>query len=139
MGAVVQDSVLTPVTLWQAFDDSLPLKEIKLNTYSIQSANISNVYFSGRQTEKGRVRIFGVYAEPTKKSIGSLLLLPDVYDTVDEEMVMYFANLGYNVLCVDYRGEYHDVTNYTKYPEDVSYANYINRGRTFDYVDETAD
>lgn len=133
------DSVLTPVTLWQAFDDSLPLKETKLNTYSIQSANITNVYFSGRQTEKGRVRIFGTYAEPIKPSKGSLLLLPDVFDTVDEEMVMYFANLGYNVLCVDYRGEYHDVSNYTKYPDDVSYANYINRGRTFDYVDETAN
>ncbi len=133
------ETILTPVTLWQSFDDSLPLKEVKLNTYSIQSANITNVYFSGRQTKKGRVRIFGVYGEPTTPSKGSILILPDACDTIDSELVMYFANLGYNALCIDYRGEYNDVKDYTKYPEDVSYANYIKRGRTFDYVDTTAD
>ncbi len=133
------ETILTPVTLWQSFDDSLPLKEVKLNTYSIQSANITNVYFSGRETAKGRVRIFGVYGEPSIPSKGSLLILPDACDTVDSEVVMYFANLGYNVLCLDYRGEYNDVKDYTKYPADVSYANYVNRGRTFDYVDTTAD
>lgn len=133
------ETILTPVTLWQSFDDTLPLKEVKLNTYSIHSASITNLYFSGRQTAKGRVRIFGVYGEPTVPSKGSILILPDACDTIDSEVVMYFANLGYNVLCLDYRGEYNDTKDYTKYPEDVSYANYLNRGRTFDYVDTTAD
>ena len=82
------ETILTPVTLWQSFDDTLPLKEVKLNTYSIHSASITNLYFSGRQTAKGRVRIFGVYGEPTIPSKGSILILPDACDTVDPEVVV---------------------------------------------------
>ena len=133
------DTILTPVTLWQSFDDTLPLKEVKVNSYSIQSANITNVYFSGRQTSTGRVRIFGVYGEPTTPSKGSLLIVPDASDTVDAEVVMHFASLGYNVLFIDYRGEYENTKDFTKYPEDITYANYNERGRTFDYVDTTAN
>ncbi len=132
------DTILTPVSLWQDFDDGLPLKEVKLNSYSIQSANITNVYFSGRQTKKGRVRIFGTYAVPTVESKGSILIIPDACDTVDGEMVIYLVNLGYNVLCIDYRGEYLDTPDFTKYPDDVDYANYLKRGNTFDYVEKTA-
>ena len=46
---------------------------------------------------------------------------------------------GYSALMVDYRGEWENSEFFTKYPEDISYANTAKCGRTKDYVDDSAD
>ncbi len=125
------ETILTPITLWNSFDDTLPLKEVKLNTFTLNDAVYSQVYFSGRQVGAERVRIFGLYAMQKKKSKGSILILPDVVDTIDGELVNHFVNLGYDVLSVDLRGKYLSEGECTKYPEEISYANYALIGDTF--------
>ncbi len=132
------NKILTPVTLWQDFDDTLPLKEAILKTLPFGNVDFNYLYFSGRQTETGRVRIFAYYAKQKGDSHGSILILPDSKDTVDQELVMHFANLGYDVLCVDYRGESEDTSEFTKYPSDVEYANFNKCDRSFHFVDNSA-
>ncbi len=132
------DTILTPITLWQGFDDSLPLKDVIIKTIPFTSADFNYLYFSGRQTATGRVRIYGLYAKQKGESRGSILILPDAKDTVDQEIVLNFVNLGYDVLSVDFRGETEEGKDYTKYPSDVDYANYLKCDRSFNFVDNTA-
>ncbi|MBR5439513.1 MAG: hypothetical protein IKV61_04790 [Clostridia bacterium] len=125
------ETILTPITLWNTFDDTLPLKEVQLNTFTLNNAVYSQVYFSGRQVGLERVRIFGLYAMQKQESKGSILILPDVVDTIDGELVNHFVNLGYDVLSVDLRGKFLSEGECTKYPDEISYANYASTGDTF--------
>lgn len=134
----MSSSILTPLTLWQDFDDTLPLKEAVIKTLPIGGADFNYIYFSGRQAENGRVRIYGLYAKQKTEPLGSILILPDSKDSIDQELVLNFSNLGYDVLCVDYRGEFDNSTDFTKYPTDVEYANYLKCDRSFNFVDKTA-
>ena len=134
----MNSKILTPITIWQGFNDDLPLKDAVIKTIALNSYDLNYLYFSGRETKENRVRIYGLYAKQKTVSKGSILILPNVVDTIDYELVVHFANLGYNVLSVDLRGEDDSVSDYTKYPKDVSYANYKNSSRTFSHVDKTA-
>ncbi len=128
------ETILTPITLWNSFDDTLPLKEVQLNTFTLNNAVYSQVYFSGRQVGLERVRIFGLCAMQKNESKGSILILPDVVDTIDGELVNHFVNLGYDVLSIDLRGKFLADGECTKYPDEISYANYALSGDTFDKV-----
>ena len=134
----MRNSILTPITLWQNFNDSLPLKEVTIKSMLIGNADFNYVYFSGRKTESGRVRIYGLYAKQKGESKGSILILPDYKDTIDTEIVVHFSNLGFDVLCVDYYGENKNLSDFTKYPEDVSYANYEKCEKSFNFIEKTA-
>ncbi len=132
------ETILTPITMWSSFDDSLPLKEVKLNTFTLQNATYTNVYFSGRQVGANRVRIYGLFVQQKTNSKGSILVLPDVCDKIDGELVNHFAMQGYDVLAVDLRGE-NEEGEYTKYPEEISYANYVKCKDTFEYAHNLAN
>lgn len=132
------NKILTPITLWQDFDDTLPLKETVIKTLPINNVDYNYLYFSGRQTDTGRVRIYGIYAKQKNNSLGSILILPDAKDEIDQELIFHFSNLGYDVLCVDLHGEGENFKDYTKYPSDVDYANYVKCERSFNFVDNTA-
>lgn len=55
--------IISPVMLWEKFDASLPLKESNTGEEIFEDIVFREMYFSGRETEGGRVRIFGVYAK----------------------------------------------------------------------------
>ena len=57
------ENILTPISLWSDFDLSLPLKKSVLNVVPVGSVDYNYVYFSGRQTETSRVRIYALYAK----------------------------------------------------------------------------
>ena len=130
--------IFTPTTLWQNFDDTLPLKDVTIKTVNIKNAELNYVYFSGRQTDTARVRIYGIFAKQKMPTQASILILPDCRDSIDPEIILHYYNLGYNVLSVDIRGEYENVKDFTKYPLDVDYANFLKVNRTFYYADNTA-
>ena len=133
------DSILTPISLWENFDDTLPLKDIVINSYKSNSIKFSNVYFSGRKIDDfERVRIYGIFAEPSSKPKGSILIIPDACDSIDREIVFHFAKQNYNVLCVDIKGENSQESNFTKYPKSIEYANFNQCSRTFEYCDNSA-
>lgn len=120
--------ILTPSAIWKGFKGDLPLKESKVNEMTYDGITYVEIYFSGRETESGRVRIYGLYARPQplpmNRKLGAVLILPDYSETVNLELVNHFAKMGYAVLMVDYRGEVGESTNHTNYPTEIDYANY---------------
>ncbi len=131
-------NILTPVTLWKDFDDSLPLETEMLEETECGDAIVQEVFFSGRKTAKGRVRIYAQYAYPKGEAqFPVLMILFEAGSKPDMEFVRRFVSRGYGVLCVDYCGD-NGSSRYTYYPQDVDYANYARAGRAMRYAEPTA-
>ena len=128
--------------VWKDFNSSLPLKESVTGDETFDNVIYSDVYFSGRETADGRVRVYGVYAKSTnmakKSRKAGILILPDADKTVDLELVDLYVKQGYAVLMIDYRGEWEKTENYTRYPSSISYANYNKAKDLMDQVETTA-
>lgn len=132
------NAILTPLALWRDFDDKQPLEETILSEEREDGICYTHLNFSGRQTAKGRVRIYGVFAAPeTGESFPALLILPDGGKGLDKRLMARFVRRGYAVLMVDYSGSSPEGMH-TVYPEDVAYANFNAMGRHFAYVDTDA-
>ena len=133
------NKILTPTTLWNDFDDSLPLNESILSEKQADKLRQYTVRFAGRAVGSERVDIFAHYAEPSEgDNIPALLILPDADQTVDDAAVRRFASFGYAVLMPDYRGSWRGAEGYTVYPDAIAYANLRQAERHFDHADETA-
>lgn len=139
---IISPKILSPVMLWENFDAAQPLKESVIGEEVYDDIVYRETYFSGRETNDGRVRIFGVYAKSKstgkKSNKGAILILPDFSDTVNYDVINLYVKQGYAVLMVDYRGKFGETENYTKYPESVSYANYENCKDAIDEVTVSA-
>jgi len=134
--------ILTPTELWDKFDDALPLKESKIDETTIDGVVYSHVYFYGRETSQGRVRIYGVFAKlrtaDKKPPKAGLLIIPDIGKPIDFNLIEIYVRQGYAVLMINYSGEAEGLEYFTKYPECISYANYLTAGRALDHADEGA-
>lgn len=132
------NKILTPVSLWSDFDASLPPRESIAGEMRMDNLKFSDVYFSGRETACGRVRIFGTTCVlEGGGSRPALLLLSDPKRMVDAGFAAFFARKGYFVLSVDLGGR-RDAENFTAYPECVSYADYESAGDHYYRADPTA-
>ncbi len=127
--------ILTPVTLWRDFDDTLPLDDDMI--FEVKEGNVikRQVYFSGRQTKEGRVRIYAEFYAPEKKTFPAVMILFEAGKPFDREFVRRFTGRGYGVLCVDYCGDKGTQEPCTVYPSDVDYGNYARAGRHMTNVD----
>lgn len=133
-------NILTPVSLWKDFDDSLDVMAVTLGESLKDGVKLEYLNFSGRDTGMGRVTVFGVLAtNVSNPSRECILVLRDGADDVEDELLSYFVKRGYSALCVDYSGVREGVERYTQYPENVSYANLSQCGRYKDFVDYSAD
>ena len=133
------NAILSPVTLWENFDDTLPLKESVVKETVLPGERVGWVLFSGRETAVGRVRIFATYSgadDSTPRP--AILLLPDAGKHPDAAFCDRLVKEGYRVLAPDFYGQCEGKEVYTQYPSDVSYANYELCGRRLSYADETA-
>ncbi len=131
-------TILTAVTLWKDFDDTLPLDVETLSETECGNTIIRDVFFSGRQTAKGRVRIYAQYIFPKdEEKFPVVMILFEAGSKPDMRFVRRFIARGYGVLCVDYCGD-NGSSKYTFYPQDVDYANYIRAGKAMRYADPTA-
>ncbi len=133
-------TILTPISLWKNFDDSLPLMDVTTDITSRDGITYERVKFLGRETGSGRVSVFGVlaYAQDAPAKDG-VLIIPDSCRTVEEDMLALVVKNGYSAFMVDIRGEWEGCSDYTVYPESVYYANFTKAGRYLDYADEGAD
>lgn len=131
--------ILTPVSLWKNFNDSLEVMPVTLGERVDDGIKFDYLNFSGRNTGLGRVTIYGVLAtremNPARECV---LILRDSLDEIDEQLLAYFVKKGYNALCVDYGGERDGVERYTQYPNNIRYANAVECGRHKDFVDIVA-
>ena len=132
-------NILTPVSLWKNFDDSLDTQPQTVLQKVEDGVKTEFMYIPGRETGSGRVKIFAAFAcGESSVSDDAVLLLPHSDGTIDQALMNYFVKRGYSVLMVDYRGAAEGAENFTVYPEEVSYANLSQCGRHKDYVDEDA-
>ena len=117
-------TIYTPITLWQDFSYELPVSEGVISEYEENGIIYKNVYVSGKRTNVGQVKIYGLSArKKTAKKCSAILILPNYTKTVSKEVVTYFAKQGYQAFMIDYGGMYGDKEYYTAYPEDIAYAN----------------
>lgn len=136
---IEQSVILTPISLWEGFDASMPTKANMLSEIRYDNVVHRDFFFSGRAVGNERVRIFGTYFTPDDTlSHECLLYIPDIKEMINYEEVIDYVKMGFSVLMVDLYGKRDNAENYTVYPEAVSYANYEMRGRRMDYVDKSA-
>ncbi|MGN1235398.1 MAG: alpha/beta hydrolase family protein, partial [Christensenellaceae bacterium] len=132
------NAIMTPLSLWKDFDDSLSLDPFRVRREEKDGILYEYVYFSGRKTNEGRVRIYGLFARPvTGESFPAVLFLPDAGKDFDLGFINRYVRMGYCVFSVDYSGRC-DREKYTQYPNDIVYANYADVGRHMDFVDTDA-
>ena len=133
------NKILSPTMLWSDFDDSQPIQCTVLEERAEEKAVFRRLRFFGRSVGDERVNIYALCAEPLRaENIPALLIMPDCIGTVDEALARRFAEKGYAVLMPDYRGEWEGTEEYTIYPAQVEYANFVKAGRHMDFADETA-
>ncbi len=126
------------MTLWRDFDETLPLGEETVSERTEDGITVRELFFGGRQTEKGRVKIYANYCYPEgEASFPAVMVFFEAGFAADPRFVARLVRRGYGVLCVDYCGD-NGTEKHTYYPEDVDYANYARAGRHMDYADETA-
>ena len=131
-------AILTSVTLWKDFDDTLPLEAETLSETECGGMIIRDVFYSGRQTAKGRVRIYSQYIVPKDlEEFPVVMILFEAGSKPDMRFVRRFVSRGYGVLCVDYCGD-DGTSKYTYYPQDVDYANYVRAGSAMRYAEPSA-
>ena len=133
------NKILTPITLWSDFNDSLPIQCTVLEEREEDGVLLRKLRCFGRDVGGVRVNIFAVYCAPAGETAPpALLILPDASQTADVAFVERFAKKGYAVLMPDYRGEWDGCEEYTIYPEAIPYANYRSAGRRLDFAYDTA-
>ena len=132
-------NILTPVTLWESFNSSLPTSAKVLATKEEDDIVFERVNFEGRDTGSCRVIIAAEYAYDKKSPAAeTVLIFSDSKDTIDEDLMKMFVQRGYSALMVDYRGKWDGCNFYTRYPTNVEYANVMKSGRRYGFVDDSA-
>ena len=89
------NKILTPVTLWSDFDDSLPPTETVLREWEENGAVFSAIRYQGRETEAGRVDIFALFAKPKEpENCPVLLALPAAGQTALGGLLRFFVAIA---------------------------------------------
>lgn len=130
--------ILTPISLWQDFECEAPIRSELLGSRRENGLVYVDTLLFGRQTEEGQVKIYGVEVKPEgEENLPALLLLSSASVSVDIPLAERYAQRGYCVFCMNYRGETEGRLS-TVYPKDVDYANYVRAGRTLSHADDGA-
>lgn len=132
--------MLTPLSLFNNFDASLKTEAVIKTTHDFDGVTVETVSFLGRDTGSGRIEVAAAFAyDALNPALETVLIFPDSAKTIDDDILKMFVKRGYSALMVDYRGEWEGCDFYTRYPENVAYANTAKCGRRKDFVDESAD
>ena len=132
-------NIITPISLWRDFDASLDVMPVSLGEKTEGGIKYEYINFSGRDTGMGRVTVYGILAssETAPSNVGIILIF-ESNDGLDESLLAFFVKHGYTALAVDYAGRREGVERYTRYPQNVAYANLSTCGRCKDFVDDNA-
>lgn len=128
----MKQEILNSKTLWREFYSTIDIPYTVLDDREENGAIIRRVRFKGRALHGERVDIYAVYmfsSDAVKAaSSPSILLLGDCDEGVNEELMRIFFDWGYNVLMPDYGGRKAFSSDFTVYPDVLSFANYDGKG-----------
>ena len=95
--------------------------------YELEHGFYKEIYFNGVKTAMGVTRIFSILAYPKKNEKAPVILVcNDPKDGIDTSYINYFLRMGFGVFMCDTGGE-SDQGKYTFYPDDIQYANLVDR------------
>lgn len=133
--------ILSPKGVWKEYDPNLPELETTLLKETVfEDYILSEYYFTGRQTEDGKSRIYAALARPVNegKKFPAIIITGDFYQNIDFNELVGWAKGGYAALAVDYQGEAENKAKFTIYPKSIEYANIAKAGRHLDHCDTNA-
>lgn len=132
--------ILTPISLWKDFSGRCNGEAASCENLSKDGIKYEYVTFYGRNTEEGKVLIYGVIAsDEANPSKNCVLILHEGGKVADEKLLSYFVKKGYTAMCVDYSGCREGVDKYTLYPNDVCFANWEKCKDSLLTVNKTAE
>ena len=121
---------LTPVQLWQDFDNYCTPINMSIVGYNIvDNIAVTEYFFTAFNTMDGEVRVYAkTFCRP--KSINNpTILFIDEFDLDDNfSQALPFINLGYTLVYFDYKGIDANKELYTHYPNSLDYGNYSKSG-----------
>ncbi|MBE5748423.1 MAG: acetylxylan esterase [Clostridiales bacterium] len=135
-----QKLVYSPVSLWKNFDStSLPFEQEVVAIEENDGIVYTHLYFNGVQHEDGISRVYGVFAaKKNKKDLPAIVIVSDVGKGINQHEISFWAKKGYAVFGFDNMGKNDQSEHFTKYPDSISYANYLSAGRHFTHCDTNA-
>ena len=119
--------IVSAVSLWKKFNLTTPLSASEWGIEDKEGVRTSHVSYFGHTMEDGSVRIYARFMRPiTTQKTPVVLLLNDAGKSADDNLMHYFVDKGYAVLCPDYSGKTEadgeDVFR-TIYPNSLEYGN----------------
>ena len=121
------NEILTPISVWS----NLVINEVPtaqtIGEYKEGAVTIERMRIDGNTCPDGQVKIYAVLARNKKKeSQPAIFIVQKFTDGADETLAMDLARKGFVAFVVNVGGDDGVNTNFTLYPESVSYANYKN-------------
>jgi dienelactone hydrolase len=119
--------IVSAVSLWKKFNLTTPLGASEWGIEDKDGKRSSHVSYFGHAVEDGSVRIYARFMRPiSSQKTPVVLLLNDKGKSADDELMRYFLDKGYAVLCPDYSGKMEtdeEGTFRTIYPNSLEYGN----------------
>ncbi len=119
-------TILTPVAIWRDFNIANAPTATELSKTKTGSITTVDLSIDGRETAKGKVSIFAKLWRGKVSSPAPAILLVGDFERSADALAYDLAKKGYIVLEIDIEGKVSDKELYTKYPDNISYANYQN-------------
>lgn len=118
------EEILTAKTLWEGYDpDVEDLDVVLLNTSEQDGIVTKRLYFTGREVDGGKTRVYGVVCnKATRGSRPAVLIINDFNKEIDEKVLLDFAERGFVAMAIDYVGE-RETGLFTLYPPKLGYCN----------------
>lgn len=122
--------ILTPSQLWQNYDgETQPLKTSFLRYERVGDNYRIEAYITAFDTACGEVRAYvSGYRPADIQAPPTVIFVGDTVREFKEEDLLSAAASGMMALTFDYVGAAPDKKEFTKYPQDISYANYALAG-----------
>ncbi|MDD4003138.1 MAG: hypothetical protein PHE12_02980, partial [Clostridia bacterium] len=136
---MTQHIIYTPSNIFADVNFGLDTKTVVINESLIKGVALKEIYFAAREVFDKRPRGYGVLAQSEKnKDAPLLVIIGDYYHGIDNDTMLYYADLGFSVFMFDYSGEGFNKTKYTFYTPETDYANYMRADRHLNYADTNA-
>ena len=134
------EEILTSQTLWEGFDpDAEQLDVTVINTTESDGIVTKRLYFTGRQLDEGKTRVYGVVCQKaTRSTRPAVLVINNFEKEIDETALVDLAERGFVAMAIDYVGE-REVGLFTLYPPQLSYCNASAKQDPFDIVTTAKD
>ena len=129
--------IYTPSNILADIDLKLDSEITIIKETQKEGVTLKEIYFSAREIEGKRPRGYGILAF-IGKNAPLLVIIGDLNHSIDQELMLYYTKLGFNVFMFDYTGEDEFKTKYTFYPQEIDYANLSRADRHLNFADKTA-